>query len=376
MRIRVRARRDARVPHWSPPGGCHRGLILCGRACRRSRASFLGSTDSRHGTPVVLSGLGRVALSLRGRRSQFPAIAAVVALAGFSLAACGQGEPGANQTTGPDVSAVAVEDLPADGVTSVTGLVVKDYEAGALPTDPYRRIDPGIVEYATDVNVALCMSDSGYHYPVVAYDWNDPGNKTFTGYSRARSVEEAQAYGYRLAPEDQVAARLEATAYIDAQPAAYHDELDRCFDQMFEDPLFSDLVADDVPFTEGRSENPAVKSAMEQWRTCMAPLGIPDLPEDAPGIAPSVAAQLGLDGADGQALTDLGAITAYEIEVAVADAQCQASSGYDRLVYDLTWYGQDQLLAANTADYEARRELIASQTQELTTYIEANRDKV
>lgn len=307
---------------------------------------------------------------------RFLVVAVAVALTGLPLAACGQGEPGAATTGGPDVSAVSPEDLPADGVTSVTGLVVKNYEKGTLPTDPYRRIESGIQNYASDLYIAMCMSDSGYHYPVVAYDWNDPGNEEFTGYARVRSVEEARQYGYRLAPEETDPEELEAAAYIDSQPAAYQDKLSSCIDSMVEDPLFADLVLDDIPFTEGSSENPAVKTAMEEWRACMAPLGIPDLPEDAPGIAPSVAAQLGLGEVDDQSLTDLSAITAYEIEVAVADAECQVSSGYDRLVYDLTWYGHDQLLADNTAEYEARRELIDTQTQELIAYIEDNRDKV
>ncbi len=265
---------------------------------------------------------------------------------------------------------------PADGEVSADGLVTKSMTEGTLPTDPYRAVDRRIYNYAWDIHMALCMAKSDYSYPVVTFDWNDPSNEPYTGFNRPTTVEEAGRYGYHLNPDDGDPGVRDASAFLSARPADYQATLSSCMDDTAADPMFVDAV-EDIGYGDQRiRSNPAVTDAMTQWRSCMAPLGIPDLPEDHPGIAPSLSSELGLDQPDTNTLTDLSTITQRELTVAVQDAQCRESSGYDRTVYDLTWMGEQQLLTDNASEFTARKELIDTQTQEMTDYIETNRGQV
>ncbi|MBE6474070.1 MAG: hypothetical protein E7Z95_00565 [Actinomyces succiniciruminis] len=308
------------------------------------------------------------------------AIGAVLLLVA-SLASCGlgQGQAASDAETAAgeeiDLSAVDADSLPADGTASATGEVVKDYMTGTLPTDPYRGVDHRITGYAWDIAVAVCMRESGYSYPVIPFDWNDPANQQIASYNRVRTPEEAAQYGYRLAPEEMSQDVIDAQEFIMQQGDDYNHALDGCLEEMQDNELFDTVTSADLAFPGNATANPAVVEANEAWHNCMEPLGIPDLP-DEPGTAPSVMARFGLDGVDNLALTDLTTISQDEIDTAVQEAQCYESSGYDRLVYDLMWQGLDEYVQGHSADLTARADLIQQQTTALTTYIEDNRGKI
>ncbi|QPL04572.1 MULTISPECIES: hypothetical protein [Actinomyces] len=275
-----------------------------------------------------------------------------------------------------DVTSMTAEDVPADGTASANGLIVMSYETGALPLDPYVQPDVRLQGYAHDVAMALCMKTEGYHYPVIEFDWNSPDATPSTRYRRARTPEEAQLYGYRLSPSDGDPRVREAGDYISSQPAAYQTQLGACADSVSEMDMFSTVVVGTNAEIAGIEENRPLRDAMQQWRDCMMPLGIPDLPEDHPGLAPSLASTWELNLPDSNALIDLTSLTSEEVTIAVQDAQCNASSGYDRLRYGLYWAAEDQILAENGPEYAARREQIAAQEQVFKDYILEHRDEL
>lgn len=105
----------------------------------------------------------------------------------------------------------------------------------------------------------------------------------------------------------------------------------------------------------------------------MAPQGIADLPEE-PQIAQSVATKFGLGQPDADDTATDTNVSAEEIKLAVADAKCREQSGYEQLVYDLQWVGQEQILARDPNYWQARLKLVRQATNEYKTYINTHRN--
>ncbi|EEH65538.1 hypothetical protein HMPREF0058_1508 [Actinomyces urogenitalis DSM 15434] len=99
-----------------------------------------------------------------GLRSWCPRVLAFVLLAAGS-SACGPET--AEREVGADVSSMSPSDISPDGTVSVSGLTIKDYEKGSLPSYPYEGVDPRLWGYAYDLHVASCMVDRGRVAPPV-----------------------------------------------------------------------------------------------------------------------------------------------------------------------------------------------------------------
>lgn len=304
------------------------------------------------------------------------AVASATAILLATTASCSQSEGTSADEQGVDVSSVPTSQIPADGTTSTDGLVVKNHATGTLPSDPYRAVDYRLHDMALDTWLAVCMSGHQLEYPVVSFDWNDPNNSTSTGWSPARTEEQAAEYGYHLMPTSNGEEKHAAQGFISSQPDSYQKQLSSCSDQAAEDPMFANAVQDDIPFVTGADANPAAKEAMAAWTECMKDLGIPDLPTDAPGPSPSTLQRLGLAGADNTNLTDLSTITSDEIIIATQDARCNAQSHYDEIVYGLTWVGQQQQVTDNESEFAARLDKITADRQAYIDYIEQHRDVI
>lgn len=274
-----------------------------------------------------------------------------------------------------DVSAQEVSQItaPADGTMSKDGLVKKDSTKGTLPADPYRLPDDRLQTYAENLYIANCMKQSGYEYPVQTYDWNDPATplESPPGYNGRFTVAKAQAYGYHVSSKrrEEWLKVVEQKNQLLKDPAADKTFM-ACSEKLRSSGVFkaSDKLGGGVaPYVNDVSKLPAVRAAAQRWRKCMAPQGIADLPEE-PQIAPSVATKFGLvDGGD-------SAVSAEEIKLAVADAKCREQSGYEQLVYDLQWVGQEQILARDPNYWQARLKLVRQATNEYKTYINTHRN--
>lgn len=256
---------------------------------------------------------------------------------------------------------------------SKDGLVKKDSTKGALPADPYRLPDDRLQAYAENLYIANCMKQSGYEYPVQTYDWNDPATplESPPGYNGRFTVAKAQAYGYHVSSKrrEEWLKVVEQKNQLLKDPAA-DKTFTACSEKLRSSGVFkaSDKLGGGVaPYVDDVSKLPAVRAAAQRWRKCMAPQGIADLPEE-PQIAPSVATKFGLvDGGD-------SAVSAEEIKLAVADAKCREQSGYEQLVYDLQWVGQEQILARDPNYWQARLKLVRQATNEYKTYINTHRN--
>lgn len=128
-----------------------------------------------------------------------------------------------------------------------------------------------------------------------------------------------------------------------------------------------------APYVNDVSKLPKVRAAAQRWRKCMAPQGIADLPEE-PQMAQSVATKFGLGQPDGYDTATDTNVSAEEIKLAVADAKCREQSGYEQLVYDLQWVGQEQILARDPNYWQARLKLVRQATNEYKTYINTHRN--
>lgn len=303
----------------------------------------------------------------------------VLALCGAcqSTASGGTGAAtGAPYETGFDASSVTSSQVPPDGTVSSSGLVVKDYQRGTLPTDPYRGVNMDLYGYAHGVYVATCMVGKGRQAPPVSvYNWNDPSATVSGGWGRPDTVEEARQHGYHLLRSATGQFADAMAAFMASQDEGYRADYATCDEEATQDPLFADPTSTTIGFgpTAAIDDNPDVKTAVAAWRECMAPLGIPDLPQETPGTAPSLLERFGLGGADNPDATDVNTLSTEEIDMAVHQAQCIQDSGYGTLTYGLAWMEGEALVKAHSSEYGAVYAEIQKEEQALKDYVNAHR---
>lgn len=293
------------------------------------------------------------------------------------VSGCADDAPNNKEVSAQEVSQISA---PADGTMSKDGLVKKDSTKGALPADPYRLPDDRLQTYAENLYIANCMKQSGYEYPVQTYDWNDPATplESPSGYNGRFTVAKAQAYGYHRAPSKRREEWLKVVEQKNQllKDSAADKTFMACSEKLRSSGVFkaSDKLEGDVaPYVNDVSKLPKVRAAAQRWRKCMAPQGIADLPEE-PQIAQSVATKFGLGQPDADDTATDTNVSAEEIKLAVADAKCREQSGYEQLVYDLQWVGQEQILARDPNYWQARLKLVRQATNEYKTYINTHRN--
>lgn len=223
----------------------------------------------------------------------------------------------------------------------------------ALPLDPYieSTVDVVVTDYAENLLVSECMSDRALDWPIPAIDVNDLESVTTSPSGRTLlTLEAAQRYGYHSAPmlPAEASTQLQALNSRTLTPAE-SSALDSCIqDARTVLPLpertqigvqLANQALDEAAGTD------AVREAAAQWRTCMAPQGISDLPDapdtDSGGMpTPGQIAAYAIDDPASAAGAD-------EIAAAVADAQCRESSGYDDALYAAEWARQSAALNDN-----------------------------
>ena len=272
--------------------------------------------------------------------------------------------------------------------TEVLG-VIKDPETWALPFDPLFHSEMSRLQlYAHDLLMHQCMSNAGFDDYEILNDPTTPYPQTRPhGGGTLFNVTIAQAHGYRMAPDpsykpsrDQM--DLGGGSYHDTKPQSFRDQLDICYEEarlrLFEpvpsaslEPPPSMNVEDTFLSRLNRfvvdTSSPELQNAASQWRVCMAPQGITDLPEQPWGTAgdeplpPSLQTRFDY--------WPTGTPSADEIAVATVDAQCRESSGWTHLLYEATWNQQAAFITAHQTDVDAYLAQIEQTTEEMRAII-------
>jgi hypothetical protein len=237
----------------------------------------------------------------------------------------------------------------------------KDISAWALPLNPYLPPAWDPVSYAENILTKRCMDGTQYTWdlaaetldPPIGESWNSVHRKLFTPALAAR-------YGYSnsdvvIVSEAERAARRRAFE-TPFDPAGRAD-LDRCTAAARKELKTTKSpydLAQRVQFTdESRSDKRRVDAAAKRWKTCMQPLGIPNVPNSPKDMSPSVflsRAERGpLDSPEPPV------IGAREKEVATHDATCQQTSGYAQASYDAEWNAELRALNENADALERDR---------------------
>lgn len=231
----------------------------------------------------------------------------------------------------------------------------KNIETWVLPLDQFKMSDSVLSKglYAEDLLVQPCMEKAGFNWSVPGLDpsadpgpsWNAVGRRVFT-------AEVVKKWGYHLAPETNSAAKAQAkfaaeANRIDAQEQAAFDgclfEARKTLPSVT--PLLNEVSGFATVAYQDAANDADVRAASKKWKACMLPFGISDL-SDSPRAFPSPALLNEFGSASGLDQPD-STPNAREREVAVADLNCQITSGYRQASYDAEWDHQLPLLTEN-----------------------------
>lgn len=270
------------------------------------------------------------------QKFSYTLLAVPIAVAAMVLSGCSSGGSANSQSTaGVDVSAV-------EATVSPDNLVKKDQKRWALPTDAYAGTTNGLYVAVKETVVQDCMTKKGLSYEVYPYSAASEKSQVGTGSGHALFNEEIAAkYGYSAPPEDSIQPRLDIERKQDQNPSSWKQARDACFAEADKADIIKKLDTQGGLSTSVVSNvnPPGLDTAAAKWRSCMAPLGLADL-EKAPGGYPSssFAQQIGATvNEEDYKDPSQHPVTDYELKVAVQDAKCRTSSGYDTILYNAQW---------------------------------------
>lgn len=276
-----------------------------------------------------------------GRVVRRGASAAAAAAIAASLAGCAASDTGDESKT--DISAY----LPKQNIAR-----------WVMPLDQYMvtRVQSQRESYATTLLTQECLNQKGYVHEVPAMSFvDDPDDR---GIRDVFTPDVVSKYGYHspslLRPQDRAWQAYTGRAMSDEEAAAVdgciHSLLDAGFVRYENQVLnFASGLAQSA-YT-GALQDPKVKKVAKAWQECMAPKGVADLPDDPSGMpSTSLSTRFGLSHVPeaGTALT----VTQDEIALAVFDAQCRKSSGYEQARYNAEWSRQVTLMSENITALE------------------------
>lgn len=318
-----------------------------------------------------------------------------------------------------------------DGTKSADGKVTKDFAKQTLPTDVYQDIDFTVAINARDLYLHHCLKEKGVDSPKPQPDppfkpevspFSNPvtGEYIFNEQSAARDgyqpfsgeADTGTGPDFPADPFDDFVSKYlgggdqagGATAGGNAQEQKQTPEMknfEDCsmkFEQEFKRPGVS-FEDNKSPSLEEQKNDPSyfassfefistpyIDSKAKEWKACMQPLGIPDLPDSPDEMPPESKAKVwhpedfqesnenaepvNVDPATGQ-INDRK-VTDDEKAVATKDAQCRTSSGWDRAVYDTKWGLITQHMEENKAGIEQHGKELKAYEEKLKAYIEKN----
>lgn len=278
-------------------------------------------------------------------------------------------------SAGPDVRA-----FQAQAEQYVAPLVVeKDITTWSLPTDVLLANKLGLLEGEVEsILTKKCMDDAGQPAYRISTDADAPNPETSPGgIHRIFSVELAKKYGYREAPDPTYLIydlAISDPGY-ESQPPAFHDAWHGCIRKAEEAIRVAE--GKDTPSVMPEEESAKdlspleelhsafnrmtvdetlepLRSSAQQWRDCMAPLGIVDLPSSpwnrfiTHSMPPSLVEKW--------QWTSWGEPSAEEVRIAVHDAQCREKSGWQENLYNAQWQNAVELLSGKENLVAAERD--------------------
>lgn len=240
--------------------------------------------------------------------------------------------------------------------------VEKDIYNWALPLDPYRSPNSMVLAYAADIIRNKCLSKAGFEgYPIIPYNENAPGSPSVNESGRRLfNSKLAAQYGYHLAPSQRYSAQLLQERPDGPEDPGYEAASDKCELEVKNAGIDFEDLNDDVVWNISQSidvtNSPQVEEAAEQWFSCMEPVGVPALPYPTEMPGPVLSEKFGIGRATEW---DAPPASAEEISIAVADAECQESSGFAEALYE--------------AEYQAQQEVVKKNAKKLAPLLERNR---
>lgn len=257
---------------------------------------------------------------------------------------------------GPDAPTPAP---PLTPPPSLSAQFTQDATSWRMPLDSY---DGGLgrrLQVAYDWAVRACLVEAGF------VQAPDPGSTlslaTATRNEAGVAIFNASTvakWGYLHAPEPDAAAQASFRTAVDAVARTDPHTVDRCTAQADKatarpDPnILSPQTLTNTAYLEAFSA-PAVIAAQQRWHECMAPQGIPDLPEN-PWDMPSTWLRSRIDMVVvDQPLDPDATPTVQNVQVAQADLACRESTGFTRELYQAEWDLQLGLLAGNIEAMQA-----------------------
>ncbi|NYF26522.1 MULTISPECIES: hypothetical protein [unclassified Microbacterium] len=276
--------------------------------------------------------------------------------------------------------AVGLAGCTAPGSEADAG--VKNQAAWKMPLDEFVVYSPELDNYAEQLLISDCLGAQGYEWPV---PWQD------TEFPRAEDVNEvdlrlfnlelAKKWGYHFARlDDPESAELWLTFTETVDSYFPNQELDdalvACTDKIrakdksslsnFDGRNYiSELTAQAMIIVE---QDPDVAKAVKAWRECLTPRVDYAVTQEQPWEgAPSAERQKwgAVTGSDSQPSVE-------ELAAAVADAECQESSGWASLWYERNWEEQEKLVAENRDKLDRIRADAIERKKKLLTIVAEN----
>lgn len=273
-------------------------------------------------------------------RYKSPLIPAIALAALVALTAC-------TATVPPETGATSSPHVDLQNV-----LPDKNEDNWVMPLDQYMVTvtQQRQESYLHALYSQACLTKAGFAHDVPA---PDTGVRS-AGVGRSMfNLLGAQQNGYRV-PDDGTGSSP-WTQYVN-RPLADDEStaLDKCVRAVVADKDVPKWNRRDLTFASdlasaavsGSYQDSEVLAKAKLWHDCMGPEGIDDLPS-SPESMPSASMQARF-GWDSVGTVDSGpTLTSDEIEVAVFDANCRTSSGYQNALYEAEWHRQVQLVEDN-----------------------------
>jgi hypothetical protein len=268
------------------------------------------------------------------------------------------------------LGAGVVHGLPEPADVALTPSVAQDQAAWTMPLDGWAQPGSRKQTYAENLVIQPCLRRAGIDFPVPwatsaglralsdADETPERGNPSpALSSTRPLDADLARTRGYHGpstagANEDGMRTWGQDPERNAAFDRASQTAVERCFNEGYRTLGLADEdgTEQSASMTAKRLTDVAAKAAQQdaavlaaaiEWRTCMAPSRVADLPA-SPADMPS-------DSVRRQFGTDLDSTPVQDAEVAVAerDVACQESSGYRQALYDAEW---DRLLHVTKTD--------------------------